>query len=63
MLGAWLFVASDLLIFGRQGGLVPPDLSRLLIWPAYFAGQALIAWGVVTTLAGDRHEHDTHDRL
>jgi hypothetical protein len=22
-----------------------------LVWPLYFAGQALIAWGVVSTLA------------
>lgn len=52
--GAALFVFSDLLIFARLGPLVASDLPGLLIWPTYFAGQALIAWGVVTTLGRDR---------
>lgn len=49
-LGAMMFLASDLIIFAGQGpwaGTIWPDL---LIWPLYFGGQALIAWGVVTTL-------------
>ena len=46
-----LFVASDLLIFARLGPLAGSPLPGLLIWPTYFAGQALIAWGVVTVLA------------
>ena len=50
-LGAVLFVASDLLIFARLGPLAGSPLPGLLIWPTYFAGQALIAWGVVTVLA------------
>ncbi len=50
-LGAVLFVVSDLLIFARQGALAGSVLPGLLIWPTYFVGQALIAWGVVTTLA------------
>lgn len=49
--GAALFVLSDLLIFARLGPLAASDLPGLLIWPTYFAGQALIAWGVVTALA------------
>lgn len=49
--GAMLFLISDLLIFARIGGAVPPGLASLLIWPLYFGGQVLIAWGVVTTLA------------
>lgn len=49
-IGAMLFLASDLLIFARLGGAVPAATASLLIWPLYFAGQALIAWGVVTTL-------------
>jgi uncharacterized membrane protein YhhN len=49
-LGAMLFVVSDLLIFSRLGPLVASPLPGLLIWPTYFAGQALIAWGVVTAL-------------
>lgn len=50
-IGAVLFVASDLLIFARMGVLADSALPRLLVWPTYFAGQALIAWGVVTTLS------------
>lgn len=50
-LGAVLFLISDLLIFARLGGAVPEGLASLLIWPLYFGGQALIAWGVVGTLA------------
>ena len=41
--GALLFVLSDWLIFAH-------DPLPGLIWPTYFAGQALIAWGVATTL-------------
>jgi uncharacterized membrane protein YhhN len=48
--GALLFVVSDLLIFARMGPLAGSDIANLLIWPTYFIGQALIAWGVVTTL-------------
>ena len=54
-LGAMLFLISDLLIFARMGGAVPPGLARMAIWPLYFGGQALIAWGLVTTLAARRH--------
>lgn len=53
-LGAVLFVASDLLIFARLGPLAGSPLPGLLVWPTYFAGQALIAWGVVTVLARRR---------
>lgn len=49
--GALLFVASDLLIFARLGPMHDSALPGLLIWPTYFAGQVLIAWGVVTALA------------
>lgn len=59
-IGAWLFVASDLLIFARLGPLAGSDVPRLLVWPLYFAGQALIAHGVVTTSM--RHDH-LHHRL
>ena len=50
-IGAVLFVVSDLLIFARMGVLSDSVLPNLLVWPTYFAGQALIAWGVVTRLA------------
>jgi uncharacterized membrane protein YhhN len=49
-LGALMFVASDLLIFARLGPLHASALPNLLVWPLYVAGQAAIAWGVVTTL-------------
>lgn len=49
-LGAALFVLSDLLIFGRMGPMAGSALPDLLIWPTYFAGQALIARGVVRSL-------------
>lgn len=53
-IGALLFVASDLAIFAGQAELLPPEARRLAVWPLYFAAQALIAWGVVTTLAAKR---------
>ena len=53
MIGAWLFVASDLLLFARMGVLAGSVLPDLLVWPTYFAGQALIAWGVVSTLVAE----------
>jgi uncharacterized membrane protein YhhN len=49
-IGALLFVASDLLIFAKSGLPAESPLT-LLIWPFYFAAQALIAAGVVPALA------------
>ncbi|MEQ1687402.1 MAG: lysoplasmalogenase family protein, partial [Sphingopyxis sp.] len=48
-IGAMLFLLSDLLIFASMGRFVGQQWPSLLIWPLYFAGQALIARGVVTT--------------
>lgn len=48
-LGAMLFILSDWLIFARAGPLADGALPGLAIWPTYFAGQALIAWGVATS--------------
>jgi uncharacterized membrane protein YhhN len=45
-LGAWLFVASDLLIFASLGPLRGSFVPALLVWPLYFGGQAIIAWDV-----------------
>lgn len=58
-IGAVLFVVSDLLIFSRFGLLRDSLVPSLLVWPLYFAGQALIAWGVVQSLdkAEDDHRH------
>ena len=33
-----------------EGEVLPKDVTMWLVWPLYFAGQALIAWGVVRTL-------------
>lgn len=52
-IGAVLFVISDLLIFARFGVAGDSILPGLLIWPTYFAAQALIAWGVVQTLSSE----------
>lgn len=52
-IGAVLFVFSDWLIFSELG---PYDLGSIpawLIWPLYFAGQLMIATGVVQTLRGE----------
>ncbi len=49
-IGAMMFLASDLLIFARMGTLAESPLPNMLIWPLYFAGQALIASGVVRML-------------
>ena len=48
--GALLFAASDLLIFARMGPLAHSGAPDMLIWPLYFAGQAMIAWGTVPVL-------------
>ncbi|OYY89192.1 MAG: hypothetical protein B7Y45_13255 [Sphingomonas sp. 28-66-16] len=49
-LGAFMFVASDLLIFARLGPLHGSEIADVLIWPLYFGCQALVAWTVVRTL-------------
>lgn len=50
-LGALLFAVSDLLIFARLGPLAGSAIPDLLVWPLYFGGQALIAWGVAAGIA------------
>lgn len=50
-IGAMMFLASDLFIFAGEGGVLSKDVTMWLVWPLYFGGQALIAWGVVSTLA------------
>ena len=50
-IGAMLFLASDLFIFAGEGAVLGKDVTMWLVWPLYFGGQALIAWGVVSTLA------------
>ena len=50
-IGAMLFLASDLFIFAGEGGALSKGVTMWLVWPFYFAGQALIAWGVVSMLS------------
>lgn len=52
-IGAMLFLASDLFIFAGEGSVLSKDITMWLVWPLYFAGQALIAWGVVSTLSNE----------
>ncbi|RNJ63046.1 MAG: lysoplasmalogenase [Porphyrobacter sp. IPPAS B-1204] len=52
--GAMLFVASDWLIFARMGPFDLAPLPDLLIWPLYFAGQLMIATGIVQCLRGEQ---------
>jgi len=54
-LGAILFVASDWLIFSRFGTFDLGVLPDMLVWPLYYAGQVMIATGIVQTLRAD-HE-------
>ncbi len=54
-MGAVLFVASDLLIFAREGPLTGWAPVGLLIWYLYYCGMFLIATGVVTTLVKRGH--------
>lgn len=49
-IGAVLFVASDLLIFAREGERLPEAVTWWLIWPLYYAAQFLIVTGVARTL-------------
>ncbi|MDB5678125.1 MAG: lysoplasmalogenase [Sphingomonas bacterium] len=62
-IGAVMFAASDLLIFAKLGPLAASPLLHLLIWPLYFGGQALIAWGAVTTLLRWKADEELHHRL
>ena len=53
-IGAILFVVSDLLIFARMGPLAGSAIPDILVWPTYFIGQALVAVGVIATLAAEQ---------
>lgn len=49
-IGAVTFAFSDLMIFAGLGPLAGSALPGLVIWPTYFAGQALVAIGVMRGL-------------
>nr|WP_137678381.1 lysoplasmalogenase [Parerythrobacter lutipelagi] len=52
-LGAVLFVVSDWLIFAGMGISSAEPLAKWLVWPIYYAGQFLIATGIIQTLRSD----------
>jgi uncharacterized membrane protein YhhN len=52
--GAVLFVISDWLIFSRMGSVDLGVLPDMLIWPLYYAGQVMIATGIVQCLRGEQ---------
>lgn len=52
--GAVLFVVSDWLIFSGMGPIDLAPLPDLLIWPLYYAGQVMIATGIVQCLRGEQ---------
>jgi uncharacterized membrane protein YhhN len=62
-IGAVMFAVSDLLIFAKLGPLATSPVPGWLIWPLYFFGQALIVWGVVTTILRWKNDDDLHHRL
>ncbi|MGN3973212.1 lysoplasmalogenase family protein [Tsuneonella sp. SYSU-LHT278] len=51
--GALLFVASDLLIFARLGGVLDQGLTEWFVWPLYYAGQFMICTGVIRAVRRD----------
>ena len=58
-IGAMLFVASDLLLFAREGPLSGSVIAGLGVWYSYYAGMFLIATGVVQTLLKRGHYSDS----
>ena len=50
--GLALMTASAML--SRLGPLAGSPIPQLLVWPTYFVGQALIAWGAVHALRGEK---------
>jgi uncharacterized membrane protein YhhN len=49
-LGALMFVASDLFLFGRLGPLKGQEWANFAVWGLYIGGEILIAYGVTRTL-------------
>lgn len=56
-IGAMMFLASDLIIFGRMGPLPDNIATGFLVWSLYYLGQLLIVLGVVKTLADQGAEY------
>lgn len=56
-LGALMFVASDLLIFAREGPLAGAAWADPTVWYLYFFGQTWIFLGVTAALVGSKPRH------
>jgi uncharacterized membrane protein YhhN len=52
--GAVLFVLSDWLIFARMGPIDLEPAKTVLIWPLYYAGQLMIATGIIQCMRGQQ---------
>lgn len=59
-LGALMFVVSDLFIFSRFGPFEGSRIPDYFVWPLYFGGQAMIAWGVVDTLTRETGRREAY---
>jgi YhhN family len=57
-IGAMLFVASDLLLFAREGPLGGAMIAGFGVWYSYYAGMFIIATGVVQILLKRGHFSD-----
>jgi uncharacterized membrane protein YhhN len=61
-MGAMLFVASDLLLFAKEGGkLAHTPAIDAAIWYSYYAGMVLIATGIVQTLIKRGYSSEEED--
>ena len=59
-IGALMFVASDLLIFGRDGPWPDNFATGLGVWGLYYFGQLLICVGVVGSISQPGAQTGTH---
>tara|TARA_B100000953_G_scaffold188525_1_gene155171 strand:- start:2875 stop:3555 length:681 start_codon:yes stop_codon:yes gene_type:complete len=57
--GALLFLASDLFLLAREGGLLADAIAAWLVWPLYYVGVFMMTTGIVqrsraTAIDGER---------
>jgi uncharacterized membrane protein YhhN len=58
-IGAVLFVASDMILLAREGGLAPANsFTGAVVWYSYYCGVFMIATGIVQTLIKRGHYDD-----
>ncbi len=46
-LGGLLFLASDIVLLAREGGLLADSLASWLVWPLYYVGVFMMTTGIV----------------